>query len=89
MHGHQARRQRDLRQRPRHAVVEDCEITGCAKPALAVEQTASAQLARVRVSGGEGLDLYLATRGEVTVADCVFSGSAGQAVHIAGGARRC
>jgi Holliday junction resolvasome RuvABC ATP-dependent DNA helicase subunit len=65
------------------AVVEDCELTACGKPALAVEQAAGARLTGVRVSGGAALDLYIASRGEVEVTGCRFTGSAGQAVYVA------
>ncbi|MER6390598.1 right-handed parallel beta-helix repeat-containing protein [Streptomyces sp. NPDC001523] len=67
------------------ATVADTLITGSGKPAVAVEQQARAVLRRLTVTGSTVLDAYLTSRGETTLTDCAFSGSAGQSVHIADG----
>ncbi|MEW1862294.1 right-handed parallel beta-helix repeat-containing protein [Streptomyces sp. NPDC088194] len=63
-------------------VVEATRITGSGKPALAVEQDGRAELSRVEVTGSAGLDAYLASTADVTLADCVFTGSRGESVYV-------
>ncbi|MDI5963753.1 right-handed parallel beta-helix repeat-containing protein [Streptantibioticus silvisoli] len=67
------------------AVVESTRIDGSGKPAIAVEQSGAADLRKVTVTGSAALDAYLTSTGEVALTACEFTGSAGQAVHIAGG----
>ncbi|AUS81309.1 AAA family ATPase [Actinoalloteichus sp. AHMU CJ021] len=50
--------------------VSDTVIAGAAKPAVAVEEGASADLRRVTVRESEGVGFYLATTGSVSVDDC-------------------
>ena len=66
--------------------IEGTVITASAKPAIAVEHQARAELSRVTVRDGADVDAYLAGDGEITVTDCVFSGSAGRSVYIDAGA---
>jgi len=68
-------------------VVDDTTIDGCGKPAVAVEQSAGARLTRVTVTSSASLDVYLTSTGQVELGQCRFSGSGGQSVHVAGGAK--
>ena len=68
-------------------VVERGRVTGAVKPAVVVEQHGEAVISGLEVRGGASVDLYLTGAGPVSVADSVFAGAAGQAVHVAGGAR--
>ncbi|MBS2553606.1 right-handed parallel beta-helix repeat-containing protein [Catenulispora sp. NL8] len=64
--------------------IQDTEIEGSSKPALAVEQNAALEAKGLRITGSSQLDVYLTTRGEVTLLDSAFTGSGGQGVHITG-----
>ncbi|MET8948858.1 right-handed parallel beta-helix repeat-containing protein [Streptomyces sp. NPDC004542] len=68
------------------AVVETTGITAAGQPALVAEQNGGAEFRAVTVSAGTGLDAYLTSRGEVTLTDCVFTGSGTESVLVGGGA---
>ncbi|MEC3980607.1 right-handed parallel beta-helix repeat-containing protein [Amycolatopsis sp. H20-H5] len=67
-------------------VVEQAEIIGSGKPAMVVEQRAEASITELTVRDSASLDLYLTTRGKVSIVDSKFLGAGVQAVHVAGGA---
>jgi Holliday junction resolvasome RuvABC ATP-dependent DNA helicase subunit len=67
--------------------LEDCDLTGCVKPAVAIEQSATARLTGLRVRASQALDVYVTSHGAVALADCSFTGSGAQGVHVAQGAR--
>ncbi|MFI9009980.1 right-handed parallel beta-helix repeat-containing protein [Actinosynnema sp. NPDC053489] len=69
------------------ALVEDCEVADTAKPAVVVEGDADADLRGLVVTGSGSLDLYLTSRGKVTVTGSRFTGAGAQAAHLAGETR--
>ena len=54
-------------------VAEDTSVTGAARPAVAVEEDAGADLTRLDVTTDTGPGAYLAGQGEITLADCSFA----------------
>ncbi|MDH6109214.1 Holliday junction resolvasome RuvABC ATP-dependent DNA helicase subunit [Kitasatospora sp. MAP12-15] len=68
------------------AVVECSRIERSGKPAVAVEQQGRAELRQVTVADSVHLDAYLASSAAISLLDCVFTGSAGQSVHVGAGA---
>ncbi|MFC1408812.1 right-handed parallel beta-helix repeat-containing protein [Streptacidiphilus sp. N1-1] len=68
------------------AVVESSRIERSGKPAVAVEQQGRAELRRVTVADSVHLDAYLTSSAAISLLDCVFTGSAGQSVHVGAGA---
>ncbi len=68
------------------ALVESTRIERSGKPAVAVEQQGRAELRQVTVVDSVHLDAYLASSAAVSLLDCVFTGSAGQSVHVGAGA---
>ena len=67
------------------AVVDDCEITAATRPAVVVEQDGAATITGLAVRDSAGVDLYLISRGTVTVAASTFTGAV-QSAHIGDGA---
>ncbi|MHA6757438.1 right-handed parallel beta-helix repeat-containing protein [Streptacidiphilus sp. PAMC 29251] len=68
------------------AVVESSRIERSGKPAVAVEQQGRAELRGVTVADSVHVDAYLASSAAISLLDCVFTGSAGQSVHVGAGA---
>ncbi|GLY31530.1 right-handed parallel beta-helix repeat-containing protein [Kineosporia sp. NBRC 101731] len=65
-------------------VAVGCRIEGAVKPAVVLEQQATAEIDGLSVSGSSALDLYVTSSGTVSVTDSRFVGSGNQAVHLAG-----
>ncbi|MFD4637137.1 right-handed parallel beta-helix repeat-containing protein [Lentzea sp. NPDC058436] len=65
-------------------VLDRCEIVGAVKPALVVEDEATATFQGVAVRGCGAVGCYVSTSGAVTMVDGTFSDTAGPALHIAG-----
>jgi len=61
-----------------------CEVAATAKPAVVLEQRASARITGLTVTGSSTLDLYITTKQPVMVTGSRFEGSGNQAVHLAG-----
>lgn len=64
--------------------VVGCEVVTTVKPAVVLEQQATAQISGLSVSGSSALDLYVTSKRPVTVIGSRFEGSGNQAVHLSG-----
>jgi hypothetical protein len=64
------------------AFVEDTKITGAAKPAIAVEQSARLSGNRVTVRAAAGIGFYLATTGSVVLENCVVDDCGADGVFV-------
>lgn len=67
------------------AVIEKSAINRAGKPAMVVEQQGSAVISGLTVRDSANLDLYVMSRGRISVTDSTFTGAQVQAAHIAGG----
>ena len=67
-------------------VMEQCDVVGAAKPAVVVEQRATAQIRHLTVSDSANVDLFLRGEIDVMISDSTFSGAAVQSAHITDGA---
>ncbi|MDT7785412.1 MAG: hypothetical protein QOF58_3831 [Pseudonocardiales bacterium] len=63
---------------------EQVEITGAAKPAVVAEQQGGLKLSQLTVTGSQNVDMYLMSKGRVSISDSTFDGAAVQSAHIAG-----
>ncbi|MEV6712781.1 right-handed parallel beta-helix repeat-containing protein [Lentzea sp. NPDC051208] len=66
---------------------EQCEVTDAAKPAVVAEQQGSLKVVQLTVTGSQNVDLYLMSKGRISIADSTFDGAAVQSAHIAGAAQ--
>jgi Holliday junction resolvasome RuvABC ATP-dependent DNA helicase subunit len=68
------------------AVVEGTTVTGSARPALAVEEEGGAEVSGLAVTGGSGVDAYLAG-GAPALRGCTLSPAGGGGLYVTGAAR--
>ncbi|WP_409463789.1 right-handed parallel beta-helix repeat-containing protein [Amycolatopsis sp. GA6-003] len=68
------------------AIVDQCEIVGARKPAMVVEQQGRATITGLTVRDSANVDLYVTSKGRVSVASSEFRAAPMQAAHIAAAA---
>lgn len=68
-------------------LVERTTISRSGKPAIAVEESASAQLHHLTITYSAKLDAYIASSGSVSLTDSRLSGSAASSVLVGGAAK--